>query len=107
MDSVDKHDCEYVSVAELATEAGVSERTLRAAFQQFFGMGPVQYLKRRMLNLVRKALQDGDSSLATVTQIATRFGVWELGRFAHDYRALFDELPSETLRRRRTSAKVA
>lgn len=99
MDSVGKHECDFLSVAGLATNAGVSQRTLCTVFQESFHMGPARYLKLRMLNLVRKALQDADSSVATVTQIATRFGVWELGRFAQDYRALFDESPSETLRR--------
>jgi len=35
MDFVDQHDGEYVSVEQLATAAGVSERTLREAFQAF------------------------------------------------------------------------
>jgi AraC family ethanolamine operon transcriptional activator len=34
---------------------------------------------------------------AAVTSIATRFGVWELGQFAGEYRQHFGELPSETL----------
>ena len=97
MDSIDQHDGEYFSVAELAIAAGVGERTLRAAFQDYFGLGPVRYLNLRTLNLVRKALQNADPSVTTVTQIAAHFGVWELGRFAQDYRLLFDELPSQTL----------
>ena len=108
MDSVDQHDCQPLSVAELATAAGVSERTLRAVFQEYFGAGPVRYLKLRVLNLVRKALQNADSSVATVAQIATQFGIWELGRFAQDYRLLFCELPSETLcRSRKTLPRAA
>ena len=77
----------------------MTERTLRAAFQDYFGIGPVQYLKIRTLNMARDALLNSDPALTTVTGVATRFGVWELGRFARDYRLLFGELPSQTLRR--------
>ena len=98
MDFVEQHEGEYLCVEQLATAAGVSERTLRDAFQEYFGVAPMQYLKRRTLHQVRKALKASDSSVATVTQIATQFGVWELGRFARDYRNLFGELPSRTLR---------
>ena len=36
---------------------------------------------------------------ATVTQIATAYGFWELGRFSLKCRALFGKAPSMTLRR--------
>jgi AraC family ethanolamine operon transcriptional activator len=98
MDFVDQHDGEYLSVEQLATASGVSERTLRDAFQHYFGVAPVQYLNRRTLHQFRKALKTADPSRATVTEIATQFGVWHFGRLARDYRFLFGELPSETLR---------
>ncbi|HEY4934630.1 MAG TPA: AraC family transcriptional regulator [Terriglobales bacterium] len=98
IDFVEQHDGEYLSVEQLASAAGVSERTVRDAFQQFFGVAPVRYLNRRTLHQVRKALKDADPSVATITNIAAQFGVWQLGRFARDYRLIFDELPSDTLR---------
>ena len=98
MEFADQHVGEYLSVQQLATAAGVSERTLRDAFQHCFGLAPVQYLNRRTLHQVRRGLESADPSVATVTEIATEFGVWELGRFARDYCNLFGELPSETLR---------
>ena len=100
MDFVDQHGGEYLSVEQLGSAASVSERTLRDAFQQYFGVAPVRYLNRRTLHQVRKALKTSDPCLTTVTEIATQFGVWELGRFARDYCSLFGELPSETLRKR-------
>ena len=32
-----------------------------------------------------------------VKSVALAHGFWQLGNFAHDYRAMFGELPSETL----------
>ena len=37
--------------------------------------------------------------MVTVTEIATLFGFAELGRFSVEYRAVFGESPSVTLRR--------
>ena len=98
MDLIERRDGEYLTVTDLASAAGVSERTLRVVFQEYFGMGPVRYLKLRTLNLIRKALRGADPTVTTVTGVATQFGVWELGRLARDYQLLFGERPSETLR---------
>ena len=98
MDFVEQHDLEWISMEQLATAAGVSERTLRDAFQHYFGVAPVQYLNMRTLHQIRRALKAADPSRATVSEIATQFGVWHFGRLAQDYRFLFGELPSQTLR---------
>jgi AraC-like DNA-binding protein len=77
----------------------VSGRALRLYCYELFGMGPKRYLYLRRLHLVRHELQRAMSRKATVTNVATQFGFWELGRFSVDYRSLFGESPSETLRR--------
>jgi AraC family transcriptional regulator, ethanolamine operon transcriptional activator len=56
MDFVEQHNGVRLSVEQLAVAAGVSERTLRDSFQQYFGVAPVQYLNRRTLHQVRAAL---------------------------------------------------
>jgi AraC-like DNA-binding protein len=61
-------------------------------------MGPKQYLLRRRMNLARQDLRQADASTTTVTAIAANLGFWSFGRFATDYKALFGEMPSTTLR---------
>jgi len=86
-------------LAEICTAIGVSERTFRFICQEHLGMGPIRYLWLRRMHLARHALVLADSTKSTVTQIATEFGFWELGRFSVEYRALFGEAPSASLRR--------
>jgi AraC-like DNA-binding protein len=86
-------------LTEICAAIGVAERTLRAACEEHLGMGPIRYLTLRRMHLVRRALLHSHPSTATVTQIVTDHGFWELGRFSVAYRMLFGEQPSETLRR--------
>jgi AraC family ethanolamine operon transcriptional activator len=94
----EQRDGEPLTLGDLATAAGVSARTLHNVFHEHFGVSPKRYLRLRLLNLARGALCRADSEYTRVTDVAARLGVWEWGRFARDYRALFGELPSHTLR---------
>lgn len=89
---------EAVHLTELCAAIGVSERTLRAYCQDTFGVGPIHYLWLRRMHLARRALSQADPASTTVTEVATDHGFWELGRFSVEYRALFGELPSATLK---------
>jgi AraC-like DNA-binding protein len=60
-------------------------------------MGPKHYLLLRRMNLARRALRQSAPDTASVTEIATRYGFWQLGRFAVEYHSLFGEAPSTTL----------
>jgi AraC-like DNA-binding protein len=84
---------------EICAAVGVSERTLRACCEEHLGMGPIRYLWLRRMHLARRALVLGDPAETTVTQTATEYGFWELGRFAVSYRQLFGEPPSATLQK--------
>jgi AraC family ethanolamine operon transcriptional activator len=92
---------EHVLVTELAIAAGVSERTLRTAFTERYGIGPARYLQLANLHRVERALRAADPEETTVSELLLQHGEWEFGRFASRYRELFGELPSETLQARR------
>lgn len=86
-------------VPEICRLLGVSNRTLTTCCNDALGMAPHRYLRLRQLNLAHRVLKFADPAKTSVTEIATGFGFWELGRFAAAYRGLFGELPSATLLR--------
>ena len=99
VDSFLRHNLgEPVTMSHLSRVAGVSERTLRAAFHRILGISPKQHIIRQRLQAARDALLAAVPGSATVTDIAMSHGFFELGRFAGRYRHTFGEVPSWTLR---------
>lgn len=88
------------SLRDLAEAAGVSHRTLHTAFAEQLGVSPKRFLRLRLLNAVRRELIWPHAQSVRVTDVLSRLGVWDWGRFSGDYGALFGELPSETVRRK-------
>lgn len=93
------HADEPLSILEVCSRVGASRRKLNYCFQDVLGTTPIKYLRSLRLNSVRRALRQAPEGV-TIQDIASHWGFWHLSQFAQDYRQLFGELPSETLRLR-------
>ena len=88
-----------LNLLELSQVAGVSLRQLQHAFKAYTGMTPTHWLRLRRLNSAHRELLSRTPTQTTVAEVAMHWSFWHLGRFSSSYRALFKELPSETLKR--------
>ncbi|WFU12208.1 helix-turn-helix domain-containing protein (plasmid) [Rhizobium sp. CB3090] len=89
-----------MNTADIAEAAGTSIRSLQAAFQQFKGTTPLNYLRTIRLEGARNALMDPTTSLS-IAKIAQSWGFSHMGRFAALYRRSFGEMPSNATKQRR------
>lgn len=87
------------SIGETCQYSGISYRTLNRGFKERFGIGPKRYIVATRLAGVRQALKSAHPG-TKITDVATDWGFWHLGRFASDYRMMHGELPSNTLENR-------
>ncbi len=89
-----------VILSEVAGSLGICLRTLETAFLEVLGMRPVEYVRNRRLHRVREQLLRREGAEGGLGKVAWEFGLRHQGYFSRDYRRLFGELPSETVRRR-------
>ena len=82
---------------DLCAELETSDRTLRRAFREVLGIGPMAYLRVARLHATRSSLKAARGGGESVADIARRWGFHRLGPFASEYRRHFGELPSHTL----------
>lgn len=95
-----EHHDDLVTITDLCTALNISRRTLQYSFETALGINPVAYLRAVRLNRVRRALKlSAGVPRMTVADIAAHWGFWHLSRFAGNYKQMFGELPSETLRK--------
>lgn len=89
---------ETISIAALASQVGVSVRSLQNGFRHFLGVTPLEYIRRHRLEKLHTALMEGNGT-ASVTELMLECGIVNFGRYAQYYRQQYGCLPSETLRR--------
>jgi len=95
---IDAHYANAITIVDLAVVAGISVRSLQAAFRRLRQCTPMEALVRRRLEAARDALREPE---ATVTQVATDCGFFHFSRFALKYYRAFGETPSKTMARAR------
>ena len=83
----------------LASELHLSVRALQMGFKRELGMAPTAYLRLVRMRRAHTTLKESNPSDTTVHAVALSLGLVHQGRFARSYRAMFGEMPSETLRR--------
>ncbi|WP_328916655.1 MULTISPECIES: AraC family transcriptional regulator [unclassified Streptomyces] len=99
LDYIHDHAGDLPTPTDVAEATGVGVRTLQLHFLNSLGCTPSQYLRDIRLRRVRDELLYPRSGGTTVTDIASAYGFYHLGRFSSLYRSVYAESPSETLRR--------
>lgn len=87
---------------DLEARSGYSQRSLRNAFHERFGCGPVHWIRSQRLEAARLRLaepQPGD----TVSQVAAACGYHHLSQFSRDFQLAYGIRPSALLRDSRRS----
>jgi AraC family ethanolamine operon transcriptional activator len=88
-----------IGLAELCARCDVGVRTLEYGFRQFYDTTPIGFIKSQRLSRTRAALARAGAQPVSISAIARRMGFTHMGQYAQDYRSLFGESPTMTLRR--------
>jgi AraC family transcriptional regulator, ethanolamine operon transcriptional activator len=94
------HRSEAITVPDLCEQVHVSRRTLQYCFEDVLGMSPMLYLRMMRLNGVRRQLNDGAPGEVAIGDVADAWGLSNFSQFSSDYRKLFGQCPSATLKAR-------
>jgi AraC-like DNA-binding protein len=86
-----------INLTQLEQRSGYSRRSLQLVFQQRFGCGPIQWIRRQRLEQARQALLHPEPD-DSVGRIAARYGFSSLAVFSRDFSNHFGLRPSELLR---------
>lgn len=96
MDNLDQKD---LSVREVASHVGVTERAMQAAFKNHLGLSPSELIRRQRMERIRDDLLDDGAPATRVLDVANRWGVRHRSTLINGYRRVFHEAPSETMGR--------
>jgi AraC-like DNA-binding protein len=96
---IEQHAHEPLTVAQVASSAGVSIRALQQGFKRSLGATPHQIIQHTRLERAHRDLVNASTDEATVAGIGAKWGFPHAGRFAALYHARYNTYPSMTLRR--------
>ena len=96
---IDDQLSESLSTRKLAAELNSSPRVVQYAFKENLGVTPLQYILTRKLHAARTTIINGfPSGRTNVSEIAALYNMSHFGRFSMQYKRLFGESPSATVK---------
>jgi AraC-like DNA-binding protein len=94
-----EHSQEMITIEEIAKKFHISERTLRCYFNEEINMSPKQYLTALRLRKIRDELKELNMEKGLVEKTARKFCFYHMAQFSKVYKKIFNESPSDTLKR--------
>lgn len=91
---IEQHACEKLTMADLARQAAMSERTFLRRFREATGLSPIDYVIRARLRRAVELLIARDSRLS-ITEIAFRCGFQDSNYFSRQFRQLTGTSPGQ------------
>ncbi len=85
------------TIGDLAQELKISPRTLQYNFKMRIGFTPKEYLHQLRLNAIREELISSMGE-CRVSDIALKYGFFNSSHFSAEYKRVFKETPSDTLK---------
>lgn len=95
-DYIEENAHELPELADLATYAGISARSLQIGFKQHLGVSPMTYVRNIRMQRAHEQLENAFYTGETVTEIAMRWGFYNVGRFSQLYKSIYGRSPKET-----------
>ena len=100
LDYVHNEPSEEITAVRMCMLADCSQRWLEHSFRKRFGITPKKYVKYLRLSRLRQDLLHSPRTEGqTVIEHASAYGFWHMGQLAADYRNVYGEFPSETLKK--------
>lgn len=94
-------------LVDVCRAAQATERTLQYAFKEAYGLSVGQFMKRARLVQARTELLKAAPCAPSILDVAVHWGFCDAGHFAVEYRRLFGERPSQTVRVKRSAFRTA
>lgn len=97
-DYIQNNLSEITTINQICKKIKIPERHIRWLINEKYDISPKAYLNKLRLNEVRKNLKINTEN-SSIIKIASEYNFWHMGQFSKDYKNLFGELPSETLKK--------
>jgi AraC family ethanolamine operon transcriptional activator len=87
---------ETLTLERICASTNCRARSLIYSFKEWFGVGPITYLKILRLNAVHRRLKETRGDVR-IFDVATDFGFWHMGHFSTNYKRMFGVTPTQTI----------